>query len=846
MKLAFKLLVAAIAVITALGMALAQDSGDLQIMSIKGKLLGDEGKQLAEYDYLKMGRRYRLLPESQVELSSLDGSVTFRLAGPGIVELKAGKLSLNGKPVKGIGQTAVLGPATSVGQGGKLSGLLMRDAKGVVLNLKNPKGGQTNIKLYSGYYALVIGVGAYRSGWPSLPNPAKDAKEVAEALKSLGWRVDTLLEPDSESLRHKLNALIVEQGREKNQAILVWYSGHGHTLVEADGSKLGYIVPVDAPNPHHDELGFMAKGLSMRNLETVARRIQAKHVMMIFDSCFSGAIFSLSRAVPSPYIEEKVSNPVRQFITAGTEDEKVPDASVFKTVFIQAVKNGHADVNRDGYVTGEELGSYLQEKVVNYSHKTQHPQFGKINNPHLDKGDFVFAPLVRDSRGPSTETAHTRRSTETAHVKETLQDVAPRKQTQAPLRIAPQLVRRIRTLLRAARADMMANRMTSPPDDCALNKFNQVLKLNPGNPLAQRGLRFIVSKYIAMAQARMRFGDYDRAEWFLSQAELVSRNDQNIRDARAELSQARHRQKLASVKISPEPVSAVAAPPVVAMSRTAPAGARFNKDAQGIITDRHTGLQWLMGPDKDINWLDAEIWLHELELAGGRWRFPLKEELMGLYEKGAGREILQKLLRTSGDWIWSATVRKNEYGANSSKKKIYSAWIYNLKTRKGLMVEPISKTSNRVLAVRPLKPGGDSARGKTGNIGQADTSGGVHRFIKQLHGVVMDRETGLQWLVGPDKDINNKQARQWISELRDAGGSWRLPSLKELKALCLEDGVNKLPDGLRTGGKWIWTKARNKRAEFGTRLYNPVTGKDLWTHQSSSVDNRVIAVRGGK
>jgi hypothetical protein len=69
---------------------------------------------------------------------------------------------------------------------------------------------------------------------------------------------------------------------------------------------------------------------------------------------------------------------------------QVPDKSVFKDVFIQSIKEGFADLNQDSYITGEELGSYLQEKVINYSRKAQHPQFGKINNPKLDKGDFVF------------------------------------------------------------------------------------------------------------------------------------------------------------------------------------------------------------------------------------------------------------------------------------------------------------------------------------------------------------------------------------------------------------------------------------------------------------------------
>ena len=71
------------------------------------------------------------------------------------------------------------------------------------------------------------------------------------------------------------------------------------------------------------------------------------------------------------------------------ENEEVPDKSIFKTVFVKGVKDGYGDHNEDGYITGEELGAYLSEEVVNYSRGAQHPQYGKINNPALDRGDFV-------------------------------------------------------------------------------------------------------------------------------------------------------------------------------------------------------------------------------------------------------------------------------------------------------------------------------------------------------------------------------------------------------------------------------------------------------------------------
>jgi hypothetical protein len=79
-----------------------------------------------------------------------------------------------------------------------------------------------------------------------------------------------------------------------------------------------------------------------------------------------------------------------QYITAGREDEEVPDQSMFKRCLLIGLE-GDADLTGDGYITGSELGMYLSDKVVNYTHRQQHPQYGKINNPDLDRGDFVFS-----------------------------------------------------------------------------------------------------------------------------------------------------------------------------------------------------------------------------------------------------------------------------------------------------------------------------------------------------------------------------------------------------------------------------------------------------------------------
>ncbi|MGD8471458.1 MAG: CIA30 family protein [Desulfobacteraceae bacterium] len=259
-----------------------------------------------------------------------------------------------------------------------------------------------NLYLYKDYHALVVGIGNYEK-WPDLPSAAKDAEEVASRLEQIGFEVKLSLNPSAEELRKVLSNIVYEAGREKNRALLFYFAGHGETLELADGTELGYIVPSDCPLKNTDPIGFDSNAISMKDMEVLALKVKSKHFIMVFDSCFSGSLFNVVRAAPVD-ISEKSAQPVRQFITAGGAGEQVPDQSIFKVVFLQGI-NGDADLNADGYVTGSELGMHLQEKVVNYSRGGQHPQYGKINNPKLDRGDFIFVPPQAPEKLMAAKTA---------------------------------------------------------------------------------------------------------------------------------------------------------------------------------------------------------------------------------------------------------------------------------------------------------------------------------------------------------------------------------------------------------------------------------------------------------
>lgn len=245
-----------------------------------------------------------------------------------------------------------------------------------------------NVLLYKQSFALVVGVNEYSSGWPPLPGVLDDLRELSQSLKEQGFQVTELIDPDKQQLEDAIEDFIYNYGQEPDNRLLFYFAGHGYTIETTYNQDFGYIVPADAPNPNYDLTGFRKKAIELAQFELYSKQIGCKHAIFVFDACFSGSIFSLSRALPE-IISYKTALPVRQFISSGSANETVPDKSIFREQFVSGI-NGDADIDHDGYVTGTELGEYLQRTVVKYSNNMQHPQYGKIRDRNLDQGDYVF------------------------------------------------------------------------------------------------------------------------------------------------------------------------------------------------------------------------------------------------------------------------------------------------------------------------------------------------------------------------------------------------------------------------------------------------------------------------
>jgi tetratricopeptide (TPR) repeat protein len=245
------------------------------------------------------------------------------------------------------------------------------------------------VLLYKQSHALVIWAGDYQhQHWNKLTNIQSEVSDVVAALRRQNFTVTTVANPTGHQLRQAIQEFIGNYGYIVESRLVIYFAGHGATRKKSKG----YLVPVDAPDPalnQKSEQEFLKVALDMEQVESWAKQIEAKHVLFVFDSCFSGTIFKQrSASTPSLYIEAIMNKPVRQFLTAGDAEQTVPAKSVFSPLFIRALQ-GEADLTKDGYVTGSELGVYIKQNLSEYT-TNQTPQFGTIRDPGLDQGDIIF------------------------------------------------------------------------------------------------------------------------------------------------------------------------------------------------------------------------------------------------------------------------------------------------------------------------------------------------------------------------------------------------------------------------------------------------------------------------
>jgi hypothetical protein len=235
-------------------------------------------------------------------------------------------------------------------------------------------------------YALIIGNDRYTGVWPALKKAVSDAKAIDDALKIPSTNKTVLFDATSKQTRSAIRALFDNAKRDTVAQLFLWFAGHGHTI-----SGEGFIVPVDAPNPE-GVVTFRSRAISMKEFIPLLNDAPCRtRVLLIFDSCFSGTIFTntIDHALLAKRPVANLNDPIRLFISSGHANETVADDGLFQREFVRGLQ-GWADINADGLVSAIEVGAYFQH--VGQNTMRQKPQFGEYVRPSDPRtiGDFVF------------------------------------------------------------------------------------------------------------------------------------------------------------------------------------------------------------------------------------------------------------------------------------------------------------------------------------------------------------------------------------------------------------------------------------------------------------------------
>lgn len=235
-----------------------------------------------------------------------------------------------------------------------------------------------------GSHALVIGNNDYKN-LPKLETAVNDASIVADVLRqNYGFEVELLLNATRYQIVSALNRM--RRKLTAKDRLLVYYAGHG--ILDED-SDTGYWLPVDAEE--NSEANWIANGTISRNLKAMS----ARHVMVVADSCYSGALVRSVNAKLRTGSEREAwlarmdSKRSRTALVSGGL-EPVSDGgghghSVFARQFIEALRTNTEILD------GEGLYDRIKRQIVVKADQT--PRYSDIRNADHDGGDFLFVPI---------------------------------------------------------------------------------------------------------------------------------------------------------------------------------------------------------------------------------------------------------------------------------------------------------------------------------------------------------------------------------------------------------------------------------------------------------------------
>jgi hypothetical protein len=241
------------------------------------------------------------------------------------------------------------------------------------------------------YYALVIGNQKYQK-LARLNTPEADASDIAALLKDrYGFTVTLLLNATRWEIMEELNKLRAVVTEKDN--LLIYYAGHGQ--IDRVNSLANWL-PIDA------DPTSSANWIANSTLTETWNTMSAKHILVVADSCYSGAMTRSSMGQLQPGLSEEerqtqlkelAKSPSRTVLTSGGVSPVMDGGggkhSIFAQNFIDILSE-----NQD-FLLGRQLSDVLSARVLNIARRLnfdQRPEYAPIRFAGGESGDFIFSP----------------------------------------------------------------------------------------------------------------------------------------------------------------------------------------------------------------------------------------------------------------------------------------------------------------------------------------------------------------------------------------------------------------------------------------------------------------------
>jgi hypothetical protein len=233
-------------------------------------------------------------------------------------------------------------------------------------------------------YAVIIGVEDYRD-LPKVDYAKRDAEMVRRYLvKALGYReqnIVTILNDrvTRSQLEARLEKWLPKQIAESRDAeVFVYYGGHG---APDPNTNQAFLVPYDG-----DPAFLETTAYPLKRLYQVLGELPAKQVMLVMDSCFSGAggrsVIARGTRPMLITVEDPLLASHNMVVWSAAAGNQISTAfpekrhGLFTYYFLKGLQ-GEADANKDGAVDVAELYAYLKPQVETEArrmHAEQSPQ----------------------------------------------------------------------------------------------------------------------------------------------------------------------------------------------------------------------------------------------------------------------------------------------------------------------------------------------------------------------------------------------------------------------------------------------------------------------------------------